>query len=292
MNVIDLWNTKKSPTLSFELFPARSEKGTHKLEGVIDDLAGLKPDFVSVTFGAGGSTRDGSRQLLDKLIHEKELDVIAYFAGYGLGPEDIVSVLNSYKDLGIETILVVRGDPPESADFTPHPDSMVHASDLLSFIGARYQFCMGATGYPEGHVEAESREKDLHYLTRKVAEGASYVITNYCYDNRYYFDFVDQCRSNGITVPLLPGVMPIYSIKMMNMLAKLCGATITEEIQNGLAALPTDDQEALKQFGIDLAIRQCRELLTKGVPGIHLYTMDRSRAALAIVGQLREEGLL
>ena len=292
MNVIDLWNTKKSPTLSFELFPARSEKGAHKLEGVIDDLAGLQPDFVSVTFGAGGSTRDGSRQLIDKLLNEKRLHVIAYFAGYGLGPDDILSVLNSYKELGIETILVVRGDPPESESFTPHPDSMAHASELLAFIGERYQFCMGSTGYPEGHIEAESREKDLYYLKRKVEEGASYVITNYCYDNRYYFDFVDQCRSNGITVPLLPGVMPIYSIKMMNMLAKLCGATITKEIEDGLAALPPDDQEAHEQFGIELAIRQCRELLAQGVPGIHLYTMDRSRAALAIVGQLRKEGLL
>jgi methylenetetrahydrofolate reductase (NADPH) len=226
------------------------------------------------------------------LIHEKGLQVIAYFAGYGLGPDDIVSVLNSYKDLGIGTILVVRGDPPESDSFIPHPDSMAHASELLAFIGKRYQFCMGATGYPEGHIEAESREKDLYYLKRKVEEGASYVITNYCYDNRYYFDFVDQCRSNGITAPLVPGVMPIYSIKMMNMLAKLCGATITKEIENGLAALPPDDQEALEQFGIDLATRQCRELLTQGVPGIHLYTMDRSKASLAIVGQLREEGLL
>ena len=292
MNLVDLWNTKKRPTLSFELFPARSEKGAQKLEGVINDLAGLTPDFVSVTFGAGGSTRDGSRQLLDTLIHEKGLQVIAYFAGYGLGPDDIVSVLNSYQDLGIETILVVRGDPPESDGFTPHPESMAHATDLLSFIGARYKFCMVATGYPEGHIEAESREKDIHYLKRKVEEGARYVITNYCYDNRYYFDFVGRCRSNGITVPLLPGVMPIYSVKTMHMLAKLCGATITDGIKNGLAGLPPDDQEALEQFGIDLAIRQCRELLIKGVPGIHLYTMDRSRAALAIVAQLREEGLL
>jgi len=292
MNVVDLWNTKKSPTLSFELFPARSEKGAQKLEGVIDDLAGLKPDFVSVTFGAGGSTRDGSRQLLDKLIHEKGLDVIAYFAGYGLGPEDIVSVLNSYKDLGIETILVVRGDPPESADFTPHPDSMVHASDLLSFIGARYQFCMGATGYPEGHVEAESREKDLHYLTRKVAEGASYVITNYCYDNRYYFNFVDQCRSNGITVPLLPGVMPIYSIKMMNMLAGLCGATITDKLLNGIKALPEGDIKALQQFGVGFAVEQCADLIKQGVNGLHIYTMNRSSSTVQIVDKLREMDLL
>ena len=292
MRVVDLWKNKKRPTLSFELFPARSEKGAEKLERVIDDLAGLKPDFVSVTFGAGGSTREGSRQLLDKLIHEKGLHVIAYVAGYGLGPDDIVSVLDSYRELGIETILVVRGDPPEAQGFTPHPHSMAHASDLLSFIASRYQFCMGAAGYPEGHIEAESREKDLHYLKLKVESGAGFVITNYCYDNRYYFDFADQCRRVGIDVTLLPGVMPIYSIRMMHTLAKLCGATITREIQDGLAALSPDDTEKLEQFGIDLATRQCRELLKKGVPGIHLYTMDRSRAALEMVGRLRTEGLL
>lgn len=292
MQVLDLWNNNKPPTISFELFPARSEKGAEKLERVIDDLAGLKPDFVSVTFGAGGSTREGSRQLLDKLINEKGLKVIAYFAGYGLGPHDIISVLDSYKDLGIETILVVRGDPPEAEGFKPHPDSMANASDLISFIGKRYEFCLGAAGYPEGHIEAENKQKDLAYLKLKVENGARYVIANYCYDNQYYFDFVDQCRSIGIDVPILPGVMPIYSIKMMNMLAKLCGATITQEIKDGLAGLPPDDKEALEKFGIDLATRQCLELLKKGVPGIHIYTMDRSRAAFEIVGRLRKEGLL
>jgi methylenetetrahydrofolate reductase (NADPH) len=292
MQLLNLWKNAKAPTVSFELFPARSEKGAIKLEQAIDDLAGLKPDFVSVTFGAGGSTRDGSRQLLDKLINEKGLEVIAYFAGYGLGPDDITSVLDSYKDLGIETILVVRGDPPENEGFTPHPDSMAHASDLISFIGTRYDFCMGAAGYPEVHIEAESNEKDLAQLKLKVENGARYIIANYCYDNKYYFDFLDQCRSIGIEVPILPGIMPIYSIKMMNMLAKLCGATITQEIKDGLAALPPDDKEALENFGIDLATRQCSELIKKGVPGIHIYTMDRSRASIEIVGRLRKEGVL
>ena len=122
--------------------------------------------------------------------------------------------------------------------------------------------------------------------------GAGYVMTNYCYDNQYYFDFVDQCRSMGIDAPILPGVMPIYSIKMMNMLAKLCGATITQEINDGLAALPPDDKQALEAFGIDLATRQCAELIRKGAPGIHIYTMDRSTASVEIVKRLRNEGLL
>lgn len=292
MRVLDLWGDHKPPTISFELFPARSEKGAEKLEQVMDDLAGLQPDFVSVTFGAGGSTREGSRQLLDRLINEKGLKVIAYFAGYGLGSEDITSVLDGYQDLGIETILVVRGDPPEEKGFEPHPDSMAHASDLISFIGSRYPFCMGAAGYPEGHIQAESKQKDIDYLRLKVKNGASYVITNYCYDNQYYFDFLDQCRSSGVDVPILPGVMPIFSVKMMNTLATLCGATITQEIKDGLAKLPPDDKDALENFGIDLATRQCSELIRQGVPGIHIYTMDRSRAAIEMVRRLRKEGLL
>ena len=135
-------------------------------------------------------------------------------------------------------------------------------------------------------------QHDLDYLKLKVESGARYIMTNYCYDNHYYFTFVDQCRTNGIDVPILPGVMPIYSIKMMNTLAKLCGATITQEIKSGLAQLSPDNKEALEQFGIDLATRQCSELIKQGVPGIHIYTMDRSKAALEIVGNLRKEGLL
>jgi len=294
MRVTQLWEEKKKPpTLSFELFPARNEQAAEKLEKVIDNLASLSPDFVSVTFGAGGSTREGSYQLLDKLINEKDLDVIAYFAGYGLGPDDIVSVLDSYKNLGIESVLVVRGDPPhDDESFEPHPDSFSYASDVLSFLGARYGFCMGCAGYPEGHIEAESKEKDLEFLKLKVTNGAQYIITNYCYDNQYFFDFVDRCRAGGISTPIVPGVMPIYSVKMMESLSNLCGATVTEEIRQGLAQLSPDDKAGVAKFGIDFAIKQCRDLLERGVPGMHIYTMDRSKATVEIVTQLRSEGLL
>ncbi len=292
MRVVDLWQDNQKPTISFELFPARSEKAAAKLEQVIDELAALKPDFVSVTFGAGGSTQDGSRQLVDSLMNTKGLDVIAYFACFGLGPDDITAVLGSYRDMGIKTIFAVRGDAPEQEGFTPHPDSLPYALDLISFIKERYDFCIGAAGYPEGHIEAESKQQDLAYLKQKVEKGAEYIIANYCYDNQYFFDFVEQCRAIGIAVPILPGVMPIYSIKMMNMLATLCGATITPEITDGLAKLLPDDKETLEQFGIDLATRQCAELIEKGVPGIHIYTMDRSRASVEIVGRLRRDGLL
>ncbi|NDJ74953.1 MAG: 5,10-methylenetetrahydrofolate reductase [Chloroflexi bacterium] len=290
MRLVDLWKTKR-PTLSFELFPARSDKAAVSLEQAIDALAALDPDFVSVTFGAGGSTREGSHQLLKKLKHEKGLEVLAYFAGYGLGPDDIVAVLDSYQALGVESVLAVRGDPPRE-EFKPHPDSLPYAADLVAFIRERYSFCVGVAGYPEGHIDAPSPAQDLDYLKHKLDRGAEYVITNYCYDNRFFFDFRERCRRAGIDVPILPGVMPIYSVKMMETLAKLCGATITDEIRQGIAALDADDKPGLVAFGIDQAVRQCTELLQADVPGIHIYTMDRSTSAVEIVNRLHTAGLM
>jgi methylenetetrahydrofolate reductase (NADPH) len=292
MKIIDVWNSSEKPTISFELFPARSEKGAFSLEKTIDTLAALYPDFVSVTFGAGGSTRGGSRQLIHKLKREKGLDIIAYFACYGLSPDDILSVLDDYQEIGVENVLAVRGDEPREEGFEPHPDSLEHASDLVTFIRPRYDFCLGVAGYPEGHIDAASREKDLEFLKLKVEQGAEYIITNYCYDNEYFFSYVQRCQAAGIDVPILPGVMPIYSVKMMNMLAGLCGATITDEIHQGLATLPEDDKEALLEFGIEFAYRQCVGLLEYGVPGLHFYTMDRSASTKAVVERLRGEGLL
>jgi methylenetetrahydrofolate reductase (NADPH) len=293
MRVTNLWKSDQKPTVSFELFPPRSAKAAEKLEKALDELVALKPDFVSVTFGAGGSTKQGSRQLIETLKNEKGLEVIAYFAGYGLGPEDIIGVLDSYQALGIENILVVRGDKPtDQEDFRPHPQSLPHASDLLSFIRPRYDFCIGVAGYPEGHVEAESKDKDIEYLKLKVDNGAEFIISNYFYDNQYYFDFVERCRDIDINVPILAGVMPVYSVKMMEMLAGLCGATITDEVRQGIEALPKEDKEALVDFGIDFAVQQCRDLLGSGVPGLHIYTMDRSISTVAIVERLRKDSLL
>jgi methylenetetrahydrofolate reductase (NADPH) len=292
MKVTEMWK-KKQPTVSFEFFPARNVEAAEKLERVIDQLAIMEPDFVSVTFGAGGSTREGSRQLVDSLKNDLKLEVMAYFAGYGLGPDDIQGVMDSYLDLGVDNVLVVRGDPPHGQpDFKPHSASLPHASDMLEFIRPRYHFCLGAAGYPEGHIEAESKQKDLEYLKLKVDKGAEYIITNYFYDNRYYFDFVATCRSLGLKVPIVPGIMPIFSLKMMDNLAKLCGASISDDLRQRLAALPEGDIRALLNFGIDFAFEQCQELIGAGVPGLHFYTMDRSQSTAGVVARLRREGLL
>ena len=293
MKVTNILQSSQKPTVSFELFPPRSAKAADKLEKAIDELVALKPDFVSVTFGAGGSTREGSRQLIEKLKAKKGQEVIAYFAGYGLAPDDITSVLDSYQTLGLENILVVRGDKPADREaFEPHPQSLPHASDLTEFIRPRYDFCIGVAGYPEGHIEAESKDKDIEYLKLKVDNGAEYIISNYFYDNRYYFDFVERCRAIGIDVPILAGVMPVYSIKMMQMLAGLCGAAITDEVRQGIEALPAGDKEALANFGIEFAVRQCKNLLGAGVPGLHIYTMDRSTSSVQIVQRLRRDNVL
>jgi methylenetetrahydrofolate reductase (NADPH) len=293
MRITELWEIGDKQTISFELFPPRTPKAAESFEATVDSLAELNPDFASVTFGAGGSTREGSYQLLEKLKIDKNLEVVGYFAGYGLGPEEIQSVLDSYRDLGIENLLVVRGDIPRDEEgFSPHPESFKHASSLMEFIRPRYDFCLGVAAYPEGHIEAESKEKDMDYLKFKVDQGAEYIMTNYSYDNQFFFDFLDRCHSRGINVPIIPGVMPIYSEKMMISLARLCGATITEEIKRGLAELPDGNKQAVLDFGIELAYRQCEDLLIAGVPGVHIYTMDRHKTATAIVDRLRINGLL
>jgi methylenetetrahydrofolate reductase (NADPH) len=220
------------------------------------------------------------------------MEGVAYFAGYGLGPADISAVLDEYHEMGVESILVVRGDIPKEQDFEPHPDSFSHATDLVTFIRPKYDFCVGVAGYPEGHIEAESKETDLEYLKQKVDLGAEYIIANYFYDNDYYFDFVDRCRSLGVDVPIIPGVMPVYSVKMMNILAGLCGATITDDLTQGIAALPEGNIDALVEFGIDYAVQQCAELLKNGVPGLHIYTMDRSKSTAGVVKRLRAMDLL
>jgi len=292
MKITDLWKPGNKPTVAFELFPAKTAKAEESLTKTINVVAGLKPDFATVTFGAGGSTREGSRQLASRLKREKGLEVIAYFAGFGLGPEEITSVLEGYAGIGVENILVVRGDPPRDPTFRPHPGSLVYASELLEFIRPRFSFCLGAAGYPEGHIQAATLEEDLDFLQRKVDRGAEYIITNYFYDNRFFFHYLDRCKARRIGVPIVPGIMPIYSIKMMETLAETCGASIPQSLRKELAGLPGDNKQAVIEFGIGFALRQCRELLAAGVPGVLFYTMDRWESASEIVGRLRSEGVL
>jgi methylenetetrahydrofolate reductase (NADPH) len=292
MKLTSLWKDSKRPTISFELFPARTEKGALALINNIDRLAELNPDFVSVTFGAGGSTKDGSRQLIERLKNEYNLEVLAYLAIFGLTSEEITDVLDRYKDIGLENILAVRGDKPREGDIDIDHGIYKHSSELVLDIKGNYDFCVGVAGYPEGHIEAPNIDSDIGFLKQKIDNGAEYIITNYFYDNAFFMDFVKRCRKNNINIPILPGIMPVYSIKMMNMLAELCGAKITDNLKNGLSKLPQDDKAALIDFGVKYATAQCEELLNEGVTGLHFYTMDKSESTVQIINNLREKGLL
>jgi methylenetetrahydrofolate reductase (NADPH) len=292
MRVTEFWKPGRKPTFAYEFFPAKTVKSAENLDKTISVLAGLKPDFVTVTFGAGGSTREGSRQLAAKLRREMGLEVVAYFAGFGLSPQEITAVMGGYAGSGVENILVVRGDRPRDPGFQPHPDSLPYASDLLTFIRPRFDFCLGAAGYPEGHVRAASKESDLDFLKRKVDLGAEYILTNYFYDNRFFFEYLERARARGVSVPILPGVMPIHGVKNTDTLAATCGASIPDSLRRALAGLSDEDKAGVMSFGVEFAVRQCRELITAGVPGLLFYTMDRWESTFAVVDALKKEGLL
>ena len=290
MRVAQLYKDKQ-PALSFEFFPFRDEKTQTSFNSVIDTLTPLTPDYFSVTFGAGGSTKEGSYDTVKTLL-DRNLPTVAYIAGFGLGPDDIKSVLDKYKGLGIETIFVLRGDQPKDDNFKAHPDSFPYACDLIKFIKDNYDFSLGCAGYPEGHVQAESLEADIKYLKMKQDAGAEYVVVQFFYDNDLFFSYVDKCRAAGITIPIIPGIMPVYTLKLTKILTSVCGTSIPDAMQAKIDAVDKDDKDAVLDLGIDYATEQCRGLLAKGVPGLHIYTMNRDRSTKAIVETLKKENLI
>jgi methylenetetrahydrofolate reductase (NADPH) len=285
--------SRKRPVISFEFSRPKDEKAAEGLERALDTLTTLSPDYVSVTFGAGGSTREGSFELIDKLKRERGLNVVAYFAGIGLGPDEVIEAMERFRSMEVGTVFVVRGDPPTwDENYKPHPDAMEYASELLRFIKDRYDFCLGAAGYPETHKEAVSSESDLDYLKLKVDQGAEYIVAQYFYDNQFFYDFLDRVRAKGINVPVVPGIMPIYSVRLSENLAGICGTSITKSVRTSFDSIPAEDKEAILQFGIDLATEQCKDLLKQGVPGLHFYTMNRGKSIKKIFENLRTARLL
>jgi len=206
--------------------------------------------------------------------------------------DSITAVLDSYRDLKVETIFVIRGDRPREKDFIPHPNSFAYASDLIAFIKERYDFTLGCAGYPEGHIEAQTFEKDIEFLKLKVDNGAQYVVAQYFYDNDYFFRYVEKCRTAGIEVPIILGFMPVYTLKMKQALSKICGTKNPKILQQKLDEVDIENKTALLNLGINFAVEQCRGLLKKGVPSLHFYTMNRSKSTLEIINQLRRENLL
>lgn len=292
MRVAELYASTDRPVVSLEFFPPRDPSAEEGFYRAVDTLSGLHPDYTTVTFGAGGSTRDGSYQTVRTLLTEKNLPTVAYIAGYGLGPDEITAVLDRYRDLGVKTIFVIRGDKPRGSDFTPHPDSFSYASDLIAFIRERYDFDLGCAGYPEGNNSGDGPDRDIAFLKQKVDNGAQYVVSQYCYDTEKFFTFVEKCRATGISVPIIPGIMPVYSVKMTRNLCTLCGASLPPAMQKHLQELADREPKEAAAYGVAVAIAQCRELLKHGVDGLHFYTMDRAKSLVEIISALRGDNLL
>lgn len=292
MRIIDLIKSKAEPTISFEMTRPKTEQAEASIGGVLDKLVTLKPDFFTMTFGAGGGTRDGSLQMLHRIHTERNYLVMAHLAGYGMSPAHLDETVEKFKAIGIENLLVIRGDEPHEEGFKPQAGSFAHSSQMIEYLRPRHNMCFCSSAYPEGHQEAVDLNSDIGFLKEKVDHGVDFLITQYFYDNRMFYAFVEKCRKAGITVPIIAGVMPIYSVKMMNILASLCGATITDEVKTGLASINTEEASEVNAWGIDFAIKQCSDLIENGVDGLHFYTLNRSGSVVGIINGLRAAGKL
>jgi len=285
MKIIDVLKQDK-PAFSFEFFPPKDNDGFDKLFETIDNLKPLNPAFVSVTYGAGGSTRSKTIVLVGRIKKEIGLESMAHLTCVGHNSDEILNVLESIKKQNVDNVLALRGDPPAGEiNFTKPNNGFGYAVELVQFICERFSFCIGVAGYPEGHPESLNREEDLFHLKKKVLAGASFIVTQLFFDNKYYFDFVANLRKIGVNVPVIPGIMPIVNLKQIKRFTKMCGATIPHDLMVRLEEVQ-DDPESVCQIGIDHAANQCRKLLMQGAPGIHFYTLNRSRATLSVLERL------
>lgn len=274
-------------SFSFEFFPPRTPEAQEQLRDTILSLRELKPTFVSVTYGAGGSTRDLTIELVTQIKRDHGIETMAHLTCVGSTKDEIREILDRLAEGGVENILALRGDPPRGQkEFTPTPGGFRYANELIEFIKANYDFCVAAACYPEKHIEAPSMEVDLQNLKRKVDAGAEFLITQLFFDNQKYFSFLEQARAIGIQVPIIPGIMPITNVAQVERFTKLCGATIPEPLLSELHRLQ-DHPDAVLSLGVAHATAQCLELLQRGVPGIHFYTLNKSLATRTILMVLR-----
>jgi methylenetetrahydrofolate reductase (NADPH) len=286
MKIADLFG-RGEPVFSFEFSPPRTDKGSDSLFRTVTELKRLEPAFVSVTWGAGGSTRRKTVELVSRIQREAGLTAMAHLTCVGSTREDIAEILDRLRDEGIENVLPLRGDPPkDQPDFQPVPGGFRFANELIEFIhDGPWDFCTPAACYPETHTEATSPEADLENLVRKVEAGAEFLITQLFFDNADYFAFVERARAAGISVPIVPGIMPITGTTNVPRIAKMCGSRIPEELQAAVDGA-ADDAEHIDAIGVEWATLQCRELLQRGAPGIHFYTLNRSPATQRIYQNL------
>jgi methylenetetrahydrofolate reductase (NADPH) len=275
------------PAFSFEFFPPKTEDGERNLRAALEELSQMDPAFVSVTYGAGGTTRERTIDIVTDIKARYGLEAMAHFTCVGATVEELRATLNRMRELGIANVLALRGDPPAGEEeWTKTDGGLEYSRELIELIRSDYDFAVGAACFPETHIHATSAEDDLRYLKAKVDAGAQFLITQVFFDNAYYFDFLDRARSMGIDVPIIPGIMPVTNVGQIKRIVALCGSAIPSTLDAELAAR-ADDPDATLSFGVAYATLQCAELLERGAPGIHFYTLNRSPATRAILSALR-----
>ena len=275
------------PLRSLEFFPPKDEAGVEALRQTATVLQRIAPDFVSVTYGAGGSTRERTAQICDFLKRDFGFTVMPHLTCVGHTRDELSGVADRIHDGGFRNIMTLRGDPPKgSAEFVPYKDGLRYANDLVALLKARHaDFCLGVGGYPDKHPEAPSPEADLVNLKRKVDAGAAFVTTQLFFDNAVYYRFVDKCRAAGIAVPIVPGIMPVLSLKQIQRFTTMCGASLPAQLVKRLEAAG-EQPEVMETVGIDWALTQIRDLFAHGAPGYHLYILNRAKSALALAAGL------
>ena len=271
------------PSISFEFFPPKDEAGFGRLRETLASLRELSPTYVSVTYGAAGSARQPTIELVTHLKDDYGIEAMAHLTCIGASRDELWRILAQLDQAGVENVLALRGDPPAGSDgFEPHPDGFRYASELAAFAQREYRFCLGGACYPEGHVESASLDEDLAHLQKKVDAGCEFLVSQLFFDNQRYFDFVARARAAGIGVPIIPGIMPITNVKQLERFTKMCGASIPELLLGELRRLQ-DDPDAVLSLGVAHATAQCLELLQRGAPGIHFYTLNKSPATRTIL---------
>ncbi|MDZ4803164.1 MAG: methylenetetrahydrofolate reductase [NAD(P)H] [Bryobacteraceae bacterium] len=293
MQIRDLL-ARKQPLFSFEFFPPRSDEAVAQLERTIAELVPLEPHYVSVTYGAGGSTREKTIDIVSRIKRETGLESMAHLTCVGSTTEDLRTVLERLHEAGVENVLALRGDPPKGQkEFTAAEGGFRYANELTAFIHENFdgKFSVGGAAYPEKHIECGNPAVDLQNLRRKVDNGAQFLITQLFFDNRKYFEFVDNARAAGITVPIIPGIMPITNASQIERFTMMGGVSLPFRLAAELNRR-RDNPQAVMQLGVAHATGQCIELLQCGAPGIHFYTLNRSTATMQVLTALRTIGFV
>jgi len=287
MKISELFG-KGRPIFSFEVYPPKTEAGAATLQHTLAELTDLAPAFVSVTYGAGGSTIDRTVDLVTRVQNEHALLAMAHLTGMASGRAEVAALIDRLVDAGIENLIALRGDPPAGVNnFVPPADGFAHASDLVAFIRQQYgdRLCLAGAGYPEGHPQCRDLALDMQHLVTKVRAGVDFIVTQIFFNNRFYFDFVARARAAGITVPIIPGIMPITDVAQIQRMTKMCGASIPAVLRAELERRHTD-AVAVTQLGVAQATAQCVDLLLGGAPGVHFYTLNQSPATRMILTAL------